>query len=132
MTYTGCTFNISSGIKLTMNSSVGCFNCTFNGGNVIVSAGFAFTGGTLNVDSVAFNNTSAALYPYAATGGTSFTNGKVGFNVPLTCQVCSFTNETVHIDIASAQIFTLQASGGYNTSTFTNGNKPTTSMAALP
>jgi len=118
MTYTGCTFNISSGIKLTMNSSVGCFNCTFNGGNVIVSAGFAFTGGTLNVDSVAFNNTSAALYPYAATGGTSFTNGKVGFNVPLTCQVCSFTNETVHIDIASAQTFTLQASGGYNTSTF--------------
>src|SRR6516225_9274494 len=60
---TGCTFNISSGVTLNINSSAGCFNCTFNSGIVTVNSGLSFFGGTLNVDSVAFNTSSANIYP---------------------------------------------------------------------
>jgi hypothetical protein len=114
---TGCIFNIDPGVTLTLNSSVGCTNCIFNGGILLESAGFAFTGGTINVDTMSITSTTN-FYP-GSSGGLSFTNGKLEVKVATTCQACSFSNETVHIDQPTGGSFTLQASGSYTTSTIT-------------
>ena len=114
---TGCIFNIDPGVTLTINTNVGCTNCVFNGGTLLETTGFAFTGGTINVDTMSITQTTN-FYP-GSSGGVKFTNGKLETQVAVTCQACSFTNETVHIDQPAAGSFTLQASGGYNLSTIT-------------
>jgi len=114
---TGCVFNIDPGVTLTINTNVGCTNCVFNGGILLETTGFAFTGGTINVDTMSITQTTN-FYP-GSSGGVKFTNGKLETTVALTCQACSFTNETVHIDQPIAGSFTLQASGAYTSSTIT-------------
>jgi len=116
-----CIFNITTGVTLTLDQSwVTCYNCTFNGGVLVDNAPFTWQGATIKVDSVAFNSSGASLQT-GPSGGATFTNGKLGFNAATTCQACMFTNETIHINTPSnTDQVTLQASGGYNTSTLTN------------
>jgi hypothetical protein len=117
----GCTFNISTGVTLTLDQSwVTCYNCTFNGGIIVDNAPFTWQGATIKADSVAINSSSAS-FQIGPSGGATFTNGKLAFNAATTCQACMFTNETIHINtLSNTDQVTLQASSGYNTSALTN------------
>jgi len=124
----GCTFNISSGVTLTMDKNVGCTNCTFNGGTIVQTTGFSYSGGTFNNDNVTI---SQATNFYTGTGGATFSNGTVNFNVAVTCQACSFSSETANVNIPAGSTMTLQASGGYNVSSFTNSTLTMSSGSTL-
>ena len=122
---TGCVFNISTGVTLTVDDATGCTNCTFNGGNVSVTNSFSFNGGTFNGSTVTIS--TASNYYTSTTSGPTFKNGSLFINAAVTCQACTFTNESVQVNIPSGSTLTLQSSGGFNNTTFTNS---TLSMTA--
>ena len=67
---TNCVFNIASGVTLTINSAGTCANCTFNGGNIVLSDDMtcqpcSFNGNNINIG-------TETLKPNSGT--TSFTN----------------------------------------------------------
>ena len=125
---TGCTFNISSGVTLTMDKNVGCTNCIFNGGTIVQTTGFSYSGGTFNNNNVTISQTTNF---YTGTGGATFSNGTVNFNVAVTCQACSFSSENANVNLPAGSTMTLQASGGYNLSTFTNSTLTMSSGSTL-
>jgi hypothetical protein len=126
---TGCTFNIATGATLTLNTSTGCTNCTFNGGALTDNATFSFNGGAINTDTAAIVH--ASNFYTGSSGGVTFSNGAVLFSVAVTCQACTFSNETVHVTIPSGSTMTLQSSGGYTTATFNNSNLTMSSGSTL-
>jgi len=68
-----CTFNISSGITLTLNTNATCYNCTINGGTVNLSSDFTF-------QQSAFQNTIVTISGKKLdlqNNGTSFSNTTV-------------------------------------------------------
>ncbi|HLZ88968.1 MAG TPA: T9SS type A sorting domain-containing protein [Puia sp.] len=125
---TGCVFNIASNTTLVINATTGCTNCTFNGGSVSVTKNFAFTAGIFNGSAVTISNASN-YYASSPYGGPTFENGSVTFNVGLTCQACNFINETATMSIPAGGTMTMQASGGYNTTTFNNSTLSMTSTS---
>ncbi|MES1159652.1 MAG: hypothetical protein ABUM51_02760, partial [Bacteroidota bacterium] len=71
----GCTFNISTGVTLTLDQQYGaCGTCTV-------------TGGTVNI------TTNFSLYT-----GASFTNTKLFINGPATFQATTFTNDSIAVN----------------------------------
>ena len=92
---TNCVFNIASGVTLTINSAGTCANCTFNGGNIVLSSDMtcqpcSFNGNNINIGTQSLNPNS---------GTTSFTNvtltasgtGSVLANTPVTVTGSTFT-----------------------------------------
>lgn len=68
-----CTFNISSGVTLTLNTNATCYSCTINGGILTLSSSFTF-------QQSAFNNTTINISGQTLNlqnNGTSFTNAIV-------------------------------------------------------
>ncbi len=70
---TNCTFNIASGMTLTLNQSGTCANCTFNGGSIVIQQNITCQPCSFNGNSITMNNQS--LTPNSGT--TSFTNVNV-------------------------------------------------------
>jgi len=118
---TGCTFNISPGKTLTFNSSTGLVNPVFNGGILIESSSMAFQGGTFNVDSMSVTNTGTS-FQVSTTQAPTFKNGSLYLNVGITIQGATFNNENIYANIPTGKTLTLQASGSFLTTTFTNSN----------
>ena len=68
-----CTFNISAGVTLTLNTNATCYNCTINGGTVTLTTDFTF-------QQSAFKNTTVNIGGHLLNlqnNGTSFTNAIV-------------------------------------------------------
>jgi hypothetical protein len=112
---TGCTFNISSGVTLTVAAYAQCTNCTFNGGTVSFTSSYLglYAGNLFENETVLFNATeqpqgntftndsisiaSAASGTSFGSGTTTFTNSRISVNTSATCQGCVFSNDSVHV-----------------------------------
>lgn len=71
-----CTFNISAGVTLTLNTNATCYNCTINGGTLTMTSDFTF-------QQSAFKNTTINVGGHTLNlqnNGTSFTNAIVNVN----------------------------------------------------
>ncbi|MBS1933829.1 MAG: T9SS type A sorting domain-containing protein [Bacteroidetes bacterium] len=90
-----CTFNISAGITLTLNSNGTCANCTFNGGIIAIAA-------NVKCQPCSFNNDVITMGSYVLTpnsGSTSFSGvtfsvsgtGYINANTPVTVTNSTFT-----------------------------------------
>jgi hypothetical protein len=75
-----CTFNISSGVTLTINSNATCTNCIFNGGTVNISSGtLALAGVDSFKNEIVKINNSFSL----PSSGVVFYGDSVAFNVAM-------------------------------------------------
>lgn len=109
----GCTFNISSGVTLTINANATCTKCTFNGGTVNISSG------TLNLASVdsfknetvlinnSFSDSSLVFYgdtvavktAMTLSGArTAFDSSRVSVNSALTIANPYFYKDSLHLN----------------------------------
>jgi len=98
-----CTFNIASGITLTISKDGTCNNCTFNGGNITVENNIkcqpcTFSGNTITI-------TDKAINPNSKT--TSFTN------VKLTAKGASSITANTPVTITNS-IFTFNGTSFFN------------------
>jgi hypothetical protein len=87
-----CTFNISSGITLTLNTNNTCGTCTINGGTLKMSSGF-------NFQSVVFSGTTINLNGFTLTpnsGFATFTNSVVN------ATGASLLNATVPVNLTNS------------------------------
>ncbi len=106
----GCKFDISSGVTLTLNLDwSACANCSFTGGNIIVSKNFTCQGCTFNVDNLTINNN------ISFQSGTTFNGGNIDVEADATCQGCTFKNNTISVN---NHVLKLESS----TTSFTNVN----------
>jgi hypothetical protein len=113
----GCTFNISAGVTLTLNTNATCSNCTMNGGTITMTNDFTF-------QQSAFNNTTVNVGNHTfnlQNNGTSFSNtvlnatGAGNFNptgsLSITGSVfnfkgaSSFNNSGGQLDITSSKLY---------------------------
>jgi hypothetical protein len=65
-----CTFNISAGVTLTLNTNATCHNCTINGGTLTMTQDFTFQGTDFNNTTINLGSNTLNLQ----NNGTSFTN----------------------------------------------------------
>jgi hypothetical protein len=112
-----CTFNISSGVTLTLNTNATCNSCTINGGIIALTHDFTF-------QQSAFDNTTVNVSTYTINlqnNGTSFSNAVVNvsgtgnFNPSGTLSISgstfnfsgtsSFNNNGGQLDISSSNIY---------------------------
>jgi hypothetical protein len=87
-----CTFNISSGITLTLNTNNTCGTCTINGGILNMSSSFSF-------QSVVFSGTTINMNGFTLTpnsGFATFTNSVVN------ATGASLLNATVPVNMTSS------------------------------
>jgi hypothetical protein len=111
----GCTINLSPGVLLTVNSTVSCTNCTFNGGTINFSSGAvtlngadAFNNDTvlineaLNVNSMNFSGDSVAINALMTwnSGGTTISNSAVNVNAGTSFTSVTMTNDRIHSKFA--------------------------------
>ena len=112
-----CTFNISAGVTLTLNTNATCNSCIINGGIIAFTHDFTF-------QQSAFNNTKINVGAYSfnlQNNGTSFSNDVVNvsgagiFNPSGTISISgstfnfsgtsSFSNNGGQLDISSSNIY---------------------------
>jgi len=90
-----CTFNISTGVTLTLNSAGTCTNCTFNGGNISIAADVKCQPCSFNNDVITMG--SNMLNPNSGTtsfSGVTFSvsgTGYINANTPVTITNSTFT-----------------------------------------
>jgi Secretion system C-terminal sorting domain len=122
-----CTFNIASGVTLTINNAGTCNNCSFNGGNIeikkdIVCQPCMFTNNTITMNNQALN-------PNAGT--TSFTNvnmtvkgsGAVTANGAVTITNAVFTfNNNSYFNNNGGQLDITGSTLNFNDNTYLNAN----------
>ena len=68
-----CTFNITSGVTLTLNTNATCYNCTINGGTLTMTSDFTFQQSVLKNTTINLGGHTLNLQ----NNGTSFTNAIV-------------------------------------------------------
>jgi hypothetical protein len=114
---TNCTFNIASGVTLTISASGTCADCTFNGGNIIVAQNITCQPCAFSDNTITMSNQS--IKPNSGT--TSFSNvnmtvsgtGFILANTPVTITGSTFTfkntsyfnNNGGQLDISSSTLY---------------------------
>jgi hypothetical protein len=71
-----CTFNITSGVTIQLNTNATCHNCTINGGALNMTQDFTFQQSAFNNTTVNVNGQTLNLQ----NNGTSFTNSTVNIS----------------------------------------------------
>jgi len=71
-TCTSCTFNISSGVTLTIDKSITCNTCTFNGGNIVITQDVVCQPCSFSGNTISMNNKT--LKPNSSTTTFSSVN----------------------------------------------------------
>ncbi|MES1220547.1 MAG: T9SS type A sorting domain-containing protein [Bacteroidota bacterium] len=90
-----CTFNISSGVTLTLNSGGTCSSCTFSGGNIVIAANVACQPCSFSNNTITMNNYE--LKPNSSTtsfSGVTFSisgTGDILANTPVNISNSTFT-----------------------------------------
>ena len=139
-TCASCTINVSSNVTLTIDASVTCQNCSFSGGNIVM------TSKTLNLQySGSLTTTTFSSVKMTVNG-----NGQVVVNAPLSLTGSVFTfnntsyfNTSYEVDLTSSAVYlndnaTMMSTGGSSTpinlmsnSQIVIGNGSQTSNAAF-
>lgn len=92
---TNCTFNIASGVTLTIDKSFTCFSCTFVGGNIDITQDLtcqpcAFNGNTITMNSKVLNPNSSTT-TFSNVNFTISGTGYINANTPVTVSNSTFT-----------------------------------------
>ncbi len=110
-----CTFNISAGVTLTVNSNATCTNCIFNGGTVNISSGTLTLAGvdsfknenvqinhSFSIPSagvVFYGDTVAFKVAMSLTGGrTELDSSRVSVNAALTLDEGTIYKDSLHLN----------------------------------
>lgn len=122
-----CTFNISTGVTLTINGSVNCNNCTFSGGNISIEKDMKCQPCSFSGNTISMNNQT--LKPNSGT--TSFTNttftvggtGAIEANTAVTITNSVFTfNNTSYFNNNGGQLDITNSKLYFNDNTYFNAN----------
>ena len=122
-----CTFNIKSGVILTINNTGTCNNCTFNGGSIDIKKDIVCQPCTFSNNTITMNN--QALNPNAGT--TSFTNvnmtvrgsGAITANTPVIITNSVFTfNDNAYFSNNGGQLDMTGSTFNLNDNAYFNAN----------
>jgi hypothetical protein len=136
----GCTFNISAGVTLTINTAFTCSTCTFNNGTVDINKTLTcqpctFNGNAINISNAQlFSNSGTTSITNATvnvTGTSSTVQGSIGTNTAFTISSSIITfNNYSYFNNNGSGLTVSGITGSPSTLTFT-GNSYFTSNSSV-